>query len=227
MQFDVVTKLTPSEHFGRKHADAFSAGSFCRQERFIGTPQQIQARVFPGDTGCDTDAHGAVENLITDGHVVGQLRAQPLGELSGGVDVHRRRGDYDELVTTEPGDQALACHRFGGPGGKVADELISGVVTEMIVDRLEPVKVEEQQGHRPCPPLDEAIIQMRQEGSAIGQCGQIIVFSLIAQPILDGQAGLDLGEYRGDHRERIELVPMPFPVAELDKPERSGGDVTG
>jgi hypothetical protein len=65
---------------------------------------------------------------------------------------------------------------------------------------------------------------MRQQGWAIGQCGQIIV--LIAQLILNVQAGLDVGENRGDHRERIELVLVPFPVAEFDKPERSGGDVT-
>jgi hypothetical protein len=50
---------------------------------------------------------------------------------------------------------------------------------------------------------------------------------LIAQLILNVQAGLDLGEHRGDHRERIELVLVPFPVAEFHKPERSGGDVTG
>jgi hypothetical protein len=155
------------------------------------------------------------------------LGAQALCEPFGGVEVHRRCGNDDELVATQPGDQTSPVHRFGSPRGEVADELVAGEVAEIIVDRLEPVEIEEQDGYRAGPPADEAMVQMRQQGSAVRQCRQIIVLSLVAQLILDTQASLHLREHGCDDGEGAELVLGPFAVAVFDEAERSGGDITG
>ena len=54
------------------------------------------------------------------------------------------RGDHDELVAAESGDQAAGRRRPAQSFGEHPDEPVAGVVAEVVVDGLEPVEVEEQ-----------------------------------------------------------------------------------
>ena len=59
---------------------------------------------------------------------------------------HRRHRDDDELVAAESGDQVGPFGPFAEPLREHPDEPVAGRMTQIVVDRLEPVQVEEQRG---------------------------------------------------------------------------------
>ena len=150
-----------------------------------------------------------------------------MASASAASAVHRRRRDDDELVATEAGDQVGPLGTFSQSFGEDADEPVAGGVAEIVVDRLQPVQVEEQR--RDGPGLAAAQSRSRCASSArrLLQAGQVVVLGEIAQLVLGDDARLQLGEQRGDRLERVELFGRPLPVAELDEAEHAGRDVAG
>ncbi len=66
------------------------------------------------------------------------------GRLRIGVaDEHR------ELVAAEPSGEILGAARTGQAAGELAEELVTGAVPPRVVDRLEAVEVEVENGRRP------------------------------------------------------------------------------
>ena len=76
-----------------------------------------------------------------DGAEVGH---DPLGQGDGLVDP---AGDEDgELVAAEPGDQVAVAHGGAQPGRDLHEQVVPGLVAGDVVDRLEPVEVQQQEG---------------------------------------------------------------------------------
>src|SRR5207237_83718 len=78
-----------------------------------------------------------------------QHRPQPTGERLRRPRRHRLIRDDDELVATEPGDHALVTRAHPDALREDPDEPVARGVAEVVVDRLEPVQVEVQDGDRP------------------------------------------------------------------------------
>ena len=73
---------------------------------------------------------------------------QPLHHLVGDVLGHDAGGDHDELVTTDPGDDVAGSSRQLETAADALEQLVAGLVAEQVVDRLEVVEIDEQDGHR-------------------------------------------------------------------------------
>ena len=116
---------------------------------------------------------------------------------------------------------------FAQPFGEDPDEPVAGGMAEIVVDRLQPVEVEEQRRYGPRLARGESRVEVRQQRAAIVQSGQVVVFGKVAKLLFGAHARLHLREQRSDRLECVEFLGQPVPVAELDEAQHSGGDVAG
>jgi hypothetical protein len=68
------------------------------------------------------------------------------------------------------------------------------VVTEVIVDHLEPIKIKEQHRYRARLAQCKPFVQMGDQCPAVEQTGQVVVLGQIEHPILGDDARLQLSE---------------------------------
>ena len=174
--------------------------------------------------------------------VAGQLDAPCEGAVDAGRD-QRRAGDVvaageeePELVSAEPRDRVSGPDRLGEPPGDRDEEVVAGLVTEAVVDHLEPVEVEEQHGEalavvarRRVEHVGEPVEEQR----AVRQPGEGVVERVVGEPRLGAPALLDLGLQGGVAlpQARAHRVEVPGELAELgavlradDEPEVAPGE---
>ena len=111
-----------------------------------------------GDPGGDADAGGDEDGLP--GQLEGRLKPalDPAGHrrrILGAGDVWHQHG---ELVTAKASEGVPFPYAAGQPLRDVAEELVSGVVAEAVVDHLEVVQVHEEQTDG-LPSLPERMLQ--------------------------------------------------------------------
>jgi len=86
--------------------------------------------------------------------VHGERRGQPVPqrcrEGEGLIEVGPRQ-QYGELVAAEAGEQVAATQGRSQALPDHGQQLVSGVVAQAVVDLLEPVEIEQQQGQRIAP----------------------------------------------------------------------------
>ena len=75
-----------------------------------------------------------------------QLAGQPLGHGQRALEVGRVVGEDRELVAAQAGDEVAGADRVGDPLGDGLEERVAGGVAERVVDDLEVVEVDEQDG---------------------------------------------------------------------------------
>ena len=137
--------------------------------------------------GAGADADGQVVQLI--GAVlmleaeIGHLLAQALGQgvqLSGIGDLQ----EHDELFATIAVDIALALTQAGADAASdLAQALVADLMTIVVVEGLEEVDVQQQQGEGPAVALHllPVIFQSEIEGAAVADAGQRVGAGLFAQ----------------------------------------------
>ncbi|KDF00349.1 hypothetical protein Y900_015710 [Mycolicibacterium aromaticivorans JS19b1 = JCM 16368] len=150
-----------------------------------------------------------------------------MGQGLGGFGVNRTGRNDHELVTTEAGDHVAVAGLLAQPVGECLDEPVARVVTEVIVDRLEAVEVEEQHRDRAFLTDAQPFIEMGEQCAAVVQSGQVIVLSQVAQLVFGDHPRLHLGEQGGDRLECVQLLRRPVLNAELDETDASGCGVAG
>jgi hypothetical protein len=144
----------------------------------IGAPQQCRGRVGVGrrdrdaEAGLDVDRHVAeVERLV-------QLAEEPLGDLDRAL--LGRAGQQDgELVAGEPRHDVArpGPHHRAGPRRDLLEQLIAVLVAERVVDLLEPVKVEDEDGRQTA--ARQRLGDPFREELPVGQAGQGVVLGLV------------------------------------------------
>ena len=113
--------------------------------RDVRVADEVLAGRVAGGADRDADAHmagdvAATERVRTVDRVQHATRDGD-GRLRIGVaDEHR------ELVAAEPGGEILRADRAGQAEGELGEELVAGAVTPRVVDRLEAVEVEVEDG---------------------------------------------------------------------------------
>lgn len=136
---------------------------------------------------------------------------------------HRLIRNDDELVAAQPSDHALTPGARTKAVAKILDEPIAGGVAETIVDRLQPVEVEIQDGDGAGLLAGEPVRKVGEQRSPIWQTGQIVVLSEMAKPLFGRNAGLELCEQGCDCLECVYRFRLPLPAAALDEAEDTGG----
>jgi hypothetical protein len=95
-------------------------------------------------------------------------------------------------------------------------------MSEKIVERFEPVEIEEEGGHRAGTARFESLFHMFEQRPPIRQPGQIVVQRDISQSFFGNHARLQLGEERGDRLEHIQFPGAPVAIALFDESQHAG-----
>ncbi len=104
-------------------------------------------------------------------------RARPV-RVGGGQ-------EHGELVAAQPRHRVRGAHGRDEAAGHVPEQLVARVVAERVVDLLEVVQVEEEEGQGGTDARGDAqgLLQAVAEQGAIGQVGQRVVQGLVAQRV--------------------------------------------
>ena len=114
----------------------------------------------------------------------------PLGELLGFADAVEVLAQHQELVPAEPGHGVHAADGLAEPIGDGDEHLVADVVSEAVVDELEPVEVQEQDGKGRRPPVEtsERVREAVDDQSAVRQSGERVVHRQESQSRLGARA---------------------------------------
>ena len=120
------------------------------------------------------------------------------------TDVARRRSwrvDEDgELIASEPRDLVASAQRTAKPRADLPQERIARRMTERVVDLLEAVEIEEQDGDAGIATCDR-LAEAREEAASIEQAGELVVICLEAAFVSSAaRAGEERG--RDQHADR-------------------------
>ena len=91
---------------------------------------------------------------------------QPLGHLHGGANAVEVLADHHELVAAQPGHGVGGPHRVLETRRQRREELIAGSVPERVVDELEVIEIEQDDGD--CPLVAPAAGERAGEPGAPG-----------------------------------------------------------
>ncbi|WRL63368.1 hypothetical protein U6N30_27080 [Blastococcus brunescens] len=155
--------------------------------------------------------------------------AQPLGHVLGLRDTVDERQQDGELVPAEPGDGvALPQHRLQSRA-HLAEQLVAVGVAQGVVDLLEAVQVDQQQGDLAVRPAGggESLVEAVAQQLPVGQTGQGVVRGLVAVPLGRGLQGLGLAaELFRRRRDEAEDDEVEDGQAGGQR-DRHGADVLG
>lgn len=157
----------------------------------IGSPHQV----VDGDPvdGGGGDAHAAprLDGFLA--HTVGTAQyvhdlVESLAEHGEGTRRGQREGD-DELVSAESSHQVVGPHDPAQAPGHLDEQLVTGMVSMVVVDGLEPVHVDHQDGPtgRAGFLTFERALQIGEESGPVGDTGQRVLPRLLGEtpPPLD------------------------------------------
>ena len=166
-----------------------------------------------------------------------RLRLDDLGDpVADGqrvaVALHAVEED-DELVTAEAGDQVVGSQDRADALGDLAEQVVADVVAAGVVDQLEAVDVEEEEGDVGAVPTGpgQCLFEVVEELRPVGQAGERVVQGPVGPSRLDLAA---VGHVPGETAELAEVavfvpfgpqghldedrVPTPAPHGELARP---------
>ena len=134
-----------------------------------------------------------------------QRLEDPLGGLGRGLDVVDVLQQDGELVAAEAGGGVSGADAGGDPLGHLEQHPVSGGVPETIVDGLEVVQVDEDDGHpdalaqRACHGVANALVEQR----AVGEVGDRIVEGLVGELLLELLALGDVAAVEDDPADGV------------------------
>ncbi|MNS72333.1 hypothetical protein D3C72_1057400 [compost metagenome] len=137
----------------------------------------------------DADAGAAGQVGVFDVDRLDDGGAQALGHGQGlGLRRHRRHGH--ELVAALPGDELAVPQRIPQMVRDAAQQLVADGVAVQVVDLLEAVQVQGEQGQGLARPDGRRLAaETLQEGGAVGQAGQAVVARQMGDAALLGLTG--------------------------------------
>ena len=115
--------------------------------RGVGVAQETRGALGRASGDGDSDARGDDDLGSIEGEGLVERLDGALGELDRLLLVGKVLADDDELVASESRHDVVAPDGRGEPAADGNEEVVSGVVAEPVVDDLEPIEVEEEQGH--------------------------------------------------------------------------------
>ncbi len=154
---------------------------------------QLGCRPGQADAGADGDGHAA----------------QPVGDLVGVVGTVKAGEQQGELVATEARRHPAAVSRPAKAGGHLDQQLVPGCVAVDVVDLLEVVEVDDQQGDGVLGGVGGGVKgagQPLEEERPVGQAGELVVVGAVGQLGVDAAVGVGQRPLGGQRPERVEDV---------------------
>ena len=137
-----------------------------------------RARIADGDADADVTGHVAAVEDVRPVDRLQHAARHGDGRLRVGV-----ANEYRELVAAEPGGEILGADRAGEPVRELREQLVAGAVTPGVVDGLEPVEVEIEDGRRGA--ARELVLDRLEQVKAVRQAGEAVVVRLVAELLLE------------------------------------------
>ncbi len=159
-------------------------------------------------------------------HRLAQLDQQAFGQARQGRGAGATIEEDGELVAGQT-RQGVGFRR-GAPQalGHLPEQLVGDLMAEAVVEQLEAVQVDQQQGQPAlllARPLGR-LVQPLAEQPAVGQAGQFVVVQQMTQALLDVAAGTEIGEETDDVgrlaiavAQQVELQPLGIGIAILPR----------
>jgi hypothetical protein len=122
-----------------------------------------------------------------------QAPAEPVGDLVGVVGTVKAGEQQGELVATEARRHPAAVARPGKAGGHLDQQLVPGCVAVDVVDLLEVVEVDDQQGDGVLGGVGGGVKgggQPLEEERPVGQAGELVVVGAVGQLGVDAAVGV-------------------------------------
>ena len=155
--------------------DAVAAASLGAVHGRVGIAQQVAGGHIGAIGNSDADAAGDEQLDAVDGQRPGDLGAQPLGRGGRRAVGRVLAEDDDELVATEPAEHVVIAQHRAQSLRHAAQQLVAGGVAQAVVDDLEVVDVDEQDGDRADVRRRQQLGQLGGELRAVRQARQLVV----------------------------------------------------
>ena len=224
-----------------EHLHPAAAAPLGRVHRKVGVSNQVGR---PGSGGVaalrgrDPDARGQPSGAAVEVEGLVEDALETLGQCDSARRVTVPAED-DELVTTEPADGVLRPGPGDQPPGDLAQQVVTHLVSQGVVDVLEAVDIQEEDGdRRSVRPLQFGVDELV-ESSTVRQCSEVVVPGLPRRHPLRLHPVGHIGVGDDDlpflaHPRGLQVVPagagrMPhgvvrgnrFPLAAGQRPQRS------
>ena len=124
-----------------------------------------------------------------------------------------------ELVPAEPGDEIAGTDERRDDAGSLHEHVVSDGVAEGVVDALEPVEIDEEQGgpRSLVIAVGDGLGQPAVELQPVGEFREVIVLGVVADQILGATQRGNVGNAADDQtRSRLELDAL---LARDDRPD--------
>lgn len=145
--FDLQSLHRGGVHARREEAEVVAAGGLGVVHGRVGVANQQLGGVAVGGKQADADAGRRVERMLADAIDLGQGTPKLAGDAG---DRHRIAdiGQHDqELVAAEPRRDVAGADAAGQSPGHFHQQAIADMMTERVVDVLEAVEIDQQDGH--------------------------------------------------------------------------------
>jgi len=164
---------------------------------------QLGCRPGQADAGADGGGDAAQPERLQ------QAPAEPVGDLVGVVGAVKAGAQQGELVAAEARRHPAAVPRPGQTAGHLDQQLVPGGVAVDVVDLLEVVEVDDQQGDGVLGGVGGGVEgggQPLEEQRPVGEPGQLVVVGPVGQLGVDTAVGVGQGPLGGQGPERVEDV---------------------
>ena len=176
VELEQALGLDPRVHLAFEEAVGAAARRLRLVEREVGVFQQAVGRLQPVDALGDADAHADRDPVLAD------LEWHPA-DLDQAFGQHPRVGalrvdavDDGELVAAEPHDRVSPIGFFQKADGRFAEQRVADRVPQRVVDGLEAVEVQAENGDRAAVrSVFQAVLELFAEQDAVRQAGQRVV----------------------------------------------------
>ena len=177
VELELAARLRLHVHSGSKKRQARAAVGLGAVERHVGVLEQqvgvaaVARRQRDADAGADHHLVAARSRRSRPGSATMRSASAPAS-----FGLAERVLQHHELVAAEAGDDVGAAHQRAQPVGDRAQQRVAARMAERVVDLLELVEVDEQDGERPA--ASQARRRRRPSGrgkGAVRQAGQRVV----------------------------------------------------
>ena len=174
----------------------------------------------------DADARAGENLLAVDVEALVESAQDALGDISSLLRVDDPVEQDGELVAAEARHRIGGAHRRAEPGGNLLEHEVSRRVPEAVVDRLEVVEVDEDDGDRETAALHagERVLNAVGEERAIRKTRDRVVERLMRQLVLERLLLADVAAVEDDAADvlllkkvgllYLELQPRAVPVSQ-------------
>ena len=113
-----------------------------------------------------------------------ELPCDPVCDSVGDLLVLHISQQHRELITAEACDGIAGPQRRGDPGSDRHQQLVAHLMAKGVVDRLEIIQVEEEDGDPALGVCMQRVVQVDAEGGPVRQVGERVMEGLVGQLLL-------------------------------------------